>query len=193
MAQLQFRSRCQNFLHASRRRPSPRRRSFASGQGGAARPPSLPPPVLSPYWQNMGIGFGPNLIPSGKLACQPARQREERRPSVELRPAVGQNANGAAEREQDGLETADLCRAILAASTAIGSRAEHTNFISTTLQRNRKVGREVGLARPRPSSQRSEQIPWSQASSSRAQSARGQRYFRVVFLYLWLPLRMVLY
>ena len=60
---------------------------------------------------------------------------------MELRPAVGQNANGTAYREEDGLETAVLCRAI-AASTAIGNRAEHTNFISTTLQRNREVGRE---------------------------------------------------
>ena len=41
----------------------------SQGGGGACRPP------LPPYRQNMGIGFGPNLIPSGKLACQPASQR----------------------------------------------------------------------------------------------------------------------
>ena len=73
----------------------------------------------------------------------PANERRggEKRPSVELRPAVGQNADSTADREEDGLETAVLCRAIVA-STAIGNRAEHTNFISTTLQRNREVGRE---------------------------------------------------
>ena len=63
---------------------------------------------------------------------------------MELRPAVGQNANGRAYREECDLEAAVLCRAI-AAPTAIGNRAEHTNFISTTLQRNREVGRERGL------------------------------------------------
>ena len=64
-----FCCRCQNFLHASwPHRPSPLRAKVMQTH-----------PPLVPYWRNMGIGFGPNLIPSGKLACQPARQREERR------------------------------------------------------------------------------------------------------------------
>ena len=153
----------------------------SQGGGGACRPP------LPPYRQNMGIGFGPNLIPSGKLACQPANDRGKREAKCGIVAWSPTKRHRKATLEAGGLEMAVLLQNynIVAPLHASGAPVEHTNFISTTLQRNRETEKRRGEEKRReekrrggewgpPSpSQRSEQIRWSHASRSRAERLQG--------------------
>ena len=138
MAQLQFRCRCQNFLHASHR--ATRLLASSQGGGGACRPP------LPPYRQNMGIGFGPNLIPSGKLACQPANDRGKREAKCGIVAWSPTKRHRKATLEAGGLAMAVLLQNynIVAPLHASGAPVEHTNFISNTLQRNRETEKRRG-------------------------------------------------
>ena len=106
-------------------------RLLASSQGGGAVAAALPS-----YRQNMGIGFGPNLIPSGKLACQPANDRGKREAKCGIVAWSPTKRHRKATLEAGGLEMAVLLQNynIVAPLHASGAPVEHTNFISTTLQ-----------------------------------------------------------